>query len=240
MLEGREAIDDRHSGGLGQFHGRLHITIGRNDNGHITAFLKSIPYNLRGDTDIALFLFISSYLVPTILARQRRLQILTQDQLKLWVLFICLKQQGLSLGLIFVADGLGGKVFDSDQFLMRLHKGLKQMHKINPIIAFPTRVAFQSVVEIETVNIYYDSLFYHILKNKPTLPLAGSLSANLLEGDSVAKIRKIFEIITKILFYIVIVLITNIIKFKIEVTMVVIVVVWVEVLMVVLMEFEVM
>jgi len=118
--------------------------------------------------------------------------------LKLRVLFIGLKQQGLSLGLVLIADRFGGKVFDCDQFLMRFHKGFKQAHKINPIIAFPTWVAFQSVIEIETINIYYDSLFYHILKNKPTLPLAGSLSANLLEGDSNAKIIKIIEIITKI------------------------------------------
>lgn len=110
------------------------------------------------------------------------------------------------------------------------------MHKINPIIAFPTRVAFQSVVEIETVNIYYDSLFYHILKNKPTLPLAGSLSANLLEGDSVAKIRKIFEIITKILFYIVIMLIINIIKFVMEMVEMVVVVELMKMLGVVVVE----
>jgi hypothetical protein len=77
---------------------------------------------------------------------------------------------------------------------MGFHKGFKQTHEVNPIVAFPSRIAFQSVVEIEAVDVDYNILFYHILKNKPTLPLAGSLSANLLEGDSVANIQQKFEI----------------------------------------------
>lgn len=116
--------------------------------------------------------------------------------MEFWIFLVSLEQQGLTFSLVLVADGLRREIFDGNQFLMGFHKGFKQTHEVNPIVTFPTRIAFQSVVEIEAVDVDYNILFYHIQKNKPTLPLAGSLSANLLEGDTVANIQQKIEIWT--------------------------------------------
>jgi hypothetical protein len=45
--------------------------------------------------------------------------------------------------------------------LIWLHKHLKELHHVKPIVSPPFMVLFQSIVEIEAIHINYNSLFFN-------------------------------------------------------------------------------
>ena len=147
----------------GQLNSRNHIAISRNDNRHIAFVLICIGDHLSSDTNIRFLLFKSTNLVATISACDFLFQILSQDQLEAWIFLICLKESILIPFLINVI-GTSRKVFHCNQFLIGFHKQFKELHYIKPIVLLPPGIRTQPIVEVESINIYNHSLFFHIAK----------------------------------------------------------------------------
>ena len=167
--------------GLRDLDGWDHVAVGRHDNGDVAVVLVCVADNLSRYPHIRLFLLIGVDHIAAIEARDPLAQVLAQNQPELRILFVRLEQGILPLVLARLRRA-GREILHGQQFLVRLHEFLEQCDKIKPIEAFPLGFALQSIEEIEAVNINYNSLFLHILKNSHPPKEVASLSLFHLRG----------------------------------------------------------
>lgn len=181
VMVGREEYEHLMPSGLGNLNSRNHVAVGRHDNGHIAVVLVCVAHYLGRYPHVSLFLLIGVDYVAALETRDLLSQVFSQNQPELGILLVRLEKRILSLVLSRLRRP-GREIFHGQQFLVRLHEFLEQSDKIKPIEALPLGFTLQTIEEVETVNIYYNSLFLHVLKNSHPLKEVASLSLFHLRG----------------------------------------------------------
>lgn len=156
-----------------QLHRRHHVAVSGNDDCNVASLFIHIVYHLRCHAHVC-FLFLKGvYYAAAVRAWEVFFQILAEYQVKLRVAFVGIEKQVL-LACCARVVGTRREIVDLHQFLIGGEHRLEELHHVEPIELLPV-FGFQSVVEVEAVDIYDYFLLIHccLIKKPPEVERLG-------------------------------------------------------------------